>query len=71
MTLFPAVRRLLDEAGAQGVLLTGGGIIPEADMEALAGQGVGRLFGPGSRLADLVNYIREDVARRRAATESA
>lgn len=71
MTLFPAVRRLLDAAGAEGVLLTGGGIIPEADMTELVAQGVGRLFGPGSRLSELVSYIRDEVARRRASMESA
>lgn len=70
MTLFPRVLELLREAGAGNVLLTGGGIIPESDMAALAEQGVGRLFGPGSRLEELVIYIREEVARRRAATES-
>ena len=41
MTLFPRVLELLKEEGADGVLLTGGGIIPEADMEALQEAGVG------------------------------
>ncbi|GJM21048.1 MAG: methylmalonyl-CoA mutase [Planctomycetota bacterium] len=70
MTLFPRVQQLLRDAGADNVLLTGGGIIPESDMTALAETGVGQLFGPGSRLDELVAYIREEVARRRAATES-
>ena len=47
MTLFPRVKALLDEAGADQVLLTGGGIIPEEDVDALEEQGIGRLFGPG------------------------
>ena len=42
MTLFPRVLELLNEEGADGVLLTGGGIIPEEDMEALKEAGVGR-----------------------------
>jgi methylmalonyl-CoA mutase C-terminal domain/subunit len=58
MTLFPRVKRLLDEAGAEGVLLTGGGIIPEADVHALEAQGVGRLFGPGTRTTTAIDYIR-------------
>jgi methylmalonyl-CoA mutase C-terminal domain/subunit len=71
MTLFPKVRRLLDEAGLNDVLLTGGGIIPAADAEALAQQGVGALFGPGSSLDELVSTIRTEVARRRAMSKSA
>jgi methylmalonyl-CoA mutase C-terminal domain/subunit len=65
MTLFPRVRELLDAAELQSVLLTGGGIIPVADMTALAERGVGRLFGPGTSLEELVDYVRTEVAQRR------
>src|SRR5688500_11507577 len=58
MTLFPRVKELLDEEGADFILLTGGGIIPEEDMEALQAQGVGRLFGPGTTTGAAVEYIR-------------
>jgi len=68
MTLIPRVRELLDEAGAGHVLVTGGGIIPQADVDALAARGVGRLFGPGTPLADLVSYVRDEVGRRREGT---
>jgi len=57
MTLFPRVRRLLDEAGRPDILVTGGGIIPADDMDALQQQGIGRLFGPGTPTSDLVEYI--------------
>ena len=46
MTLFPRVKALLDAEGADHILLTGGGIIPEEDVAALKACGVGRLFGP-------------------------
>ena len=59
MTLFPRVLELLNEEGAEHVLLTGGGIIPEGDMEALREAGVGRLFGPGTPTSEAVAYIRE------------
>lgn len=59
MTLFPRVVELLSEEGADGILLTGGGIIPEEDMAQLRALGVGRLFGPGSTTAEAVEYIRE------------
>jgi methylmalonyl-CoA mutase, C-terminal domain len=64
MTLFPRVRRLLDEAGRPDILLTGGGIIPREDMEALERQGTGRLFGPGTPTSDLIGYIETVVAER-------
>ena len=62
MTLFPRVRRLLAEAGRPDILLTGGGIIPHEDMEALARQGVGRLFGPGTATGELIGYIESWAA---------
>lgn len=59
MTLFPRVREMLDAEGADHILLTGGGIIPEDDMTALHEKGVGRLFGPGSPTTEAIAYIRE------------
>ena len=58
MTLFPEVRRRMVERGVGDKLLTGGGIIPAEDMETLAQQGVGRLFGPGSSTQEIAAYIR-------------
>ena len=67
MTLFPRVRKLLDAAGRQDVLLTGGGIIPPEDMSALETQGTGKLFGPGTPTTDLIKYIEEWAAEHVAA----
>ncbi len=67
MTLFPRVRKLLDAAGRQDVLLTGGGIIPPEDMTALEAQGTGKLFGPGTPTSDLIKYIQEWAAEHVAA----
>ena len=58
-TLFPRVKALLDDAGADHVLLTGGGIISEDDMAALDEQGIGKLFGPGTPTTAAIDYIRE------------
>jgi methylmalonyl-CoA mutase C-terminal domain/subunit len=66
MTLFPRVRELLDEAGRDDILVTGGGIIPREDMDALVTRGIGRLFGPGTRTQDLIDYIREWFASRQS-----
>jgi methylmalonyl-CoA mutase C-terminal domain/subunit len=67
MTLFPRVRKLLDAAGRNDVLLTGGGIIPPEDMTALETQGTGKLFGPGTPTSDLIKYIEEWAAEHVAA----
>ena len=64
MTLFPRVLSLLKEQGREDILVTGGGIIPKEDMEALHALGTGKLFGPGTRTSDLVDYIQAWFAER-------
>ena len=64
MTLFPRVLQLLREAGRDDLLITGGGIIPREDMDALEAMGIGKLFGPGTSTADLVDYIKTWFATR-------
>lgn len=64
MTLFPRVRQLLDTEGLEHILLTGGGIIPREDANALAKLGVGRIFGPGTTTGEAVSYIRDWFAER-------
>jgi methylmalonyl-CoA mutase C-terminal domain/subunit len=64
MTLFPRVKRLLDEAGRDDILVTGGGIIPKEDMDALQSQGMGKLFGPGTSTGELIAYIKDWFAER-------
>ncbi|HEY6828002.1 MAG TPA: cobalamin B12-binding domain-containing protein [Gemmatimonadaceae bacterium] len=64
MTLFPRVRELLHQQGRDDILITGGGIIPKEDMDSLREQGVGQLFGPGTRTSDLIEYIRDWFAER-------
>ena len=59
MTLFPKVKELLDGAGANRILLTGGGIIPSKDIEDLQSQGIGRLFGPGTPTTEIIDYIQD------------
>ncbi|HXC25183.1 MAG TPA: cobalamin B12-binding domain-containing protein [Gemmatimonadaceae bacterium] len=64
MTLIPRVVQLLREQGRDDILVTGGGIIPKEDMEALEAQGVGKLFGPGTPTSDLIEYIKAWFAKR-------
>lgn len=62
LTLFPRVKKLLDERGRGDVLVTGGGIIPSEDASELERQGIGKLFGPGTPTGDLIKYIEEWAA---------
>ena len=66
MTLFPRVRDLLHDNGMDDVLITGGGIIPQEDVEALQALGIGRLFGPGTATGDAAAYIRDWFLEHRA-----
>ena len=59
MTLFPDILALMQSRGIGDRLLTGGGIIPNDDMNTLLERGVGRLFGPGTNTQDIAHYIRD------------
>lgn len=65
MTVFPKIITLMKEKGMNDVLLTGGGIIPETDMQELQGMGVGTLFPPGTHTQDIASYITNWVATNR------
>lgn len=65
MTVFPKIIAEMKEKGLNDVLLTGGGIIPDADMETLQGMGVGKLFPPGTNTKDISEYITQWVAAHR------
>ncbi len=65
MTIFPRIMQLMKENGMDDVLLTGGGIIPQEDMEKLYGMGVGKLFPPGTPTHEIADYIRDWVTRHR------
>jgi len=65
MTVFPKVMHLMKEKQMHDVLLTGGGIIPENDMTELNKIGVGHLFAPGTRTAEIADYIRSWVKDNR------
>ena len=57
MTIFPEILKLLNKEGVNDILLTGGGIIPQNDMDNLKKLGVGQLFGPGTPVKDSLDYI--------------
>ena len=65
MTIFTKVKDLMDEHEMNGVLLTGGGIIPKEDMDELRAHGVGELFGPGTPVNKTIDYINDWFKKNR------
>src|SRR5690606_14577852 len=58
LTLLPAIRRLLDEAGAPEIRLIAGGVIPQEDIPELMAKGVDRVFLSGTSVDEIVEYVR-------------
>ena len=66
MTVFPKILELMKGKGLNDVLLTGGGIIPEEDVNVLTEKGVGLLFAPGTDTGEIVDYITKWVKENRS-----
>jgi methylmalonyl-CoA mutase, C-terminal domain len=69
LTLFPKVAHLLKERGIKGILLVGGGVIPEADKKILEEEGITGNFGPGTPLSIIIDHIRTNVENLRSNNE--
>lgn len=65
MTVFARLLNLMKEKEMNDVLLTGGGIIPDEDVDALTKMGVGKLFLPGTNTQDIAAYIKDWVKTNR------
>jgi methylmalonyl-CoA mutase C-terminal domain/subunit len=61
MTLFGAVLDLLRERGIDDIVVFGGGIIPEEDMQPLAEMGVAKVFTPGTPTDEVVDWVRSHL----------
>jgi methylmalonyl-CoA mutase C-terminal domain/subunit len=59
MTLLPAVMEELRGKDATDIVVFGGGIIPDEDIEALKKDGVAELFTPGTPLQDIVEWLHK------------
>lgn len=64
LTLFPAICKQLRKKGLKNILVIGGGIIPEEDVSALKKAGIDRVFGPGTPLQVIVDYLKERLPAR-------
>lgn len=63
--LFPRVVELLKEKEMDDVLVIGGGIIPEEDISFLKEKGINEIFGPGTFVKDIADYIRKNMKSRK------
>lgn len=64
LTLFPRVMEELRQRDLDDVLIFGGGVIPDADARTLQEQGVSQIFGPGSSLKAIAQWLEEALDAR-------
>jgi methylmalonyl-CoA mutase, C-terminal domain len=64
--LFPAVMDALRAEGGEDILVFGGGIVPEEDVERLKAAGVAAVFTPGTTLAEICDWLRTELTTRAA-----
>lgn len=62
--LFPRVVELLKEKGMDNVLVIGGGIISKEDIPFLEEKGVDRIFGQGTMIKEIADYIRKNIKKK-------
>lgn len=63
MTLFPRVVELAREQGLDDVIIFGGGIVPNEDIPRLKELGVSKVFTPGARMEEIIEFIRNNARR--------
>lgn len=64
LTLFPRVMEELKNRDLADTLVFGGGVIPDADARALRDQGVAEIFGPGSSLKAIAQWLENELDAR-------
>ncbi len=61
LVLFDELMDDLRAREAADIVVFGGGIIPDADIPVLAEMGVAQVFGPGTTMQDIVDWVRTHV----------
>ena len=59
MSLFSRTVSLVKEKSDKDVLFVGGGIIPKKDVPKLQEAGIAQTFGPGTPIAEIVDFIKK------------
>ena len=62
-TLFPRVVKEMKKKGIKNVLVVGGGVIPDVDKKALKKAGISEVFGPGTSLSNVIDYVNAGVLK--------
>jgi methylmalonyl-CoA mutase C-terminal domain/subunit len=62
ITFFSEIMKLVKEKGIKNILIIGGGIIPEKDINVLKKMGVNAVFGPWIQINEIATYIRNNVS---------
>jgi len=57
------VVELLREKGAGNILVIGGGIIPEEDFPFLSEMGISAIFGSGTSIKTIADFLRKNTAK--------
>lgn len=68
LTLFPRVMEELRQRDMDDVLIFGGGVIPDADARTLREQGVAEIFGPGSSLKGIAQWLEQALDTRESSS---
>ncbi len=61
MTLMPRIVELLRTQGQSDVVVFGGGVIPDEDIEPLANAGIEKIFTPGASISDIVAWLHKRI----------
>lgn len=61
MAQFRRVMELLKTERVKGVLVFAGGIIPDDDVKKLKKLGIQEVFGPGSSIASIAEFLKKNV----------
>lgn len=64
LTLFPRVMEELKNRDLDDVMIFGGGVIPDGDVTTLKDQGVSEIFGPGSSLRAIGEWLETALDER-------
>jgi methylmalonyl-CoA mutase len=64
LTLVPALKNALRQAGRADAMIVVGGVVPEQDLRALREAGADAIFPPGTMIAEAAARLLEQLNQR-------